>query len=87
MGKVEALKDELGDLGELNDELDVKLENELVNLDELEDVLGKLGELKDALGKLDELKDELDELGMLGELKDGLDGLLSWMMRWVSSVI
>ena len=26
----------------------------------------------------------MDEWGMFGELKDELDGLLSWMMSWVS---
>ena len=47
----------------------------------------KLDELKDELGKLDELKEELYELGKMGkldELKDELDGLLSWVMSWVS---
>ena len=46
-----------------------------------------MDELQYEFGKLDELKEELYELGKtseLGELKDGLDGLLSWMMNWVS---
>ena len=29
----------------------------------------------------------MDELGNLDQLKDELDGLLSWMMSWVSWII
>ena len=28
--------------------------------------------------------DELDELGKLDRLKDELDGLISWIMSWMS---
>ena len=54
MSKLGKLKDELGMLDELNNEVDELLSWRMSWF--------KLDELKDELGKLDELMDELDEL-------------------------